>query len=133
VASVDTTLYDTTQVYERPTARFLPQLTFPEGADRRRDHGRVVVTAIVNADGAIDQSSIAITQSVHPLLDAAARRFVSGATLWPACRQGAPVRVRIAVPIVFDMRAKMPGAREGFLIGIAVGVGSMIGVMLGGN
>jgi hypothetical protein len=46
---------------------------------------------------------------------------------------GAPVRVRIAVPIVFDMRAKMPGAREGFLIGIAVGVGSMIGVMLGGN
>jgi TonB family protein len=92
-----------------------------------------LVSTVVNNDGTIDQSSTAVVHSVHPLLDAEAQRFVSEARLWPACRSGEPVRVRMTVPVVFDAGPKIPGVKEGFLIGLGVGLASMLVALASGK
>lgn len=125
-ASADTTVYDTADVAEQPRARVVPQLAYPPEAQRRHIQGRVVVGATVNGDGTIDQSSVTVLHSVDPLLDAEAQRFARGATLWPACRNGEAVRVRIAVPVVFDAGYRAPGIEESFLIGLGVGLVMMV-------
>ena len=131
--SIDSTVYDSTQVGEQPIARVTPQLVYPAEAQRRKVQGRVVLTAVVNADGSIDSTSVTVTHSVDPLLDAEARRFVTGATLWPACREGVAVRERIHVPVVFSLGTPVPGARDGFLIGLAVGLGALMGAVMMGR
>jgi TonB family protein len=120
--SADTTVYDTTQVNERPIARTAPELSYPSEARHRGIRGRVVVTAIVNTDGSIDQPSVTVSQSVHPLLDEEARRFVAGATLWPACRTGQPARVRIAVPVDFVARRPLISPGTAFVSALVIGL-----------
>lgn len=100
-ASGDTAVYDTTQVTQRPRLRAAPKLTYPADAKRHGVHGRVVVAAVANADGSIDSASVVVVHSVAPALDREARRWVTGLTLWPACRGGHAVRVRLAVPVDF--------------------------------
>ena len=123
----DTTVYDVAQIDEKPVFRRALTLTYPAEALHHRIQGRVVVTAIVNAGGDVDQSSVTITQHVHPLLDAEARRIVSSATLWPGCRNGQPVRVRIAVPFDFAVRGPAIKFWQAFTVGMVAGiVGAMI-------
>ena len=102
LAGTDSTIYDIGAIKEKPQPRVVATLTYPPEAARQRIHGRVVVSTVVNSDGTFDQSSIVVVESVHPLLDAEAKRFVSASRLWPACRSGQPVRVRMNVPVVFD-------------------------------
>jgi TonB family protein len=89
-----------------------------------------LVTAVVNVDGTIERQSVAVTQSVHPYLDAEAQRFVKDATLWPACRNGQPARVRILVPVVFEARRQFITPQQGFMVGLVVGLGGLIGALL---
>ena len=63
-----------------------------------------------------------VTQSAHALLDAEARRVVSLATFWPACRDGAAVRARIAVPISFTLSGNTAAVGFGLLVGLWAGV-----------
>jgi TonB family protein len=122
VIATDTTVYDTTLVDERPTVRSVPKLIYPPEAERQKIHGRVLLAATVNADGRIDSSSVAITNALNPLLDAEARRFVVGATLWPACRHGEAVRVRLAVPVEFAAHRPIISMRDAFLMGLLAGL-----------
>ena len=126
----DTTVYDGAQIDEKAVFRSAMKLTYPSDALHHRVQGRVVVTAIVNAGGDVDQASIAVAQHVHPLLDAEARRVVSSATLWPACRNGQAVRSRIAVPFDFAVRGTSIGVWPYLAIGIAAGIA---GAMLARN
>jgi TonB family protein len=124
----DTTVYEVAQIDEKPVFRSAMKLTFPPEALHQRIHGRVVVTAVVNAGGDVDQSSIIVAKRVHPLLDAEARRVVSTATLWPACRNGQAVRARIAVPFDFTVRNPTIGFWPLFAIGVAGGIaGALLG------
>jgi TonB family protein len=124
----DTTVYNVAQIDEKPVFRSALKLTYPTEALHQRIHGRVVVTAVVNAGGDVDQSSIKVAKRVHPLLDAEARRIVSSATLWPACRNGEPVRARIAVP--FDFAVRGPAIAGWHIVAIAV-AGGVLGALLG--
>jgi TonB family protein len=102
--SQDSTVYDTTQVSEQPIRRGGPKATFPRALHYSPGfEGRVRVGVIVNATGAVDQSSIAIVQSVDPALDSEARRLVAASSFWPACRSGRAVRVRVVIPIAFKV------------------------------
>jgi TonB family protein len=124
----DTTIYDVAEIDEKAVFRSALKLTFPSDALRQRIHGRVIVTAIVNARGDVDQSSITIAKPVYPSLDAEARRVVSSATLWPACRNGQSVRSRIAVPFDFAVRGPVIGFWPLFAIGVAGGIaGALLG------
>jgi TonB family protein len=133
VVNADSTVYDTAAVAERPTAHLISPLTYPPEAEHKHIQGRVLVGATVNSDGTIEQTSVTVLHSVHPLLDAEAERFVKAATLWPACRNGQPVRVRIAVPVVFDAGPKVPNMEQSFLIGLGVGLGLMLVGLASGN
>jgi TonB family protein len=123
VRSVDSTIYDTTQITERPVARGVPTLEYPAAARRRKLQGRTVVTAVVSAEGQVEPSSITIAKSAHALLDAEASRLVSLATFWPACRDGAAVRARIAIP--FDFKISGNTAAVGFAVLVGLWAGSM--------
>ena len=119
-ASTDTTVYDTTQLTERPVPRHAPALVYPPDAERQHIQGKVVVTAVVGTDGVVEKQSVKVVQSAHPLLDAQARQFVEGTTLWPACRNGAPVRARIAVPFQFSAGNSL--AKSAFIAAVIGGL-----------
>lgn len=118
----DTTVYDIRQIDEKPVFRSALKLTYPREALQSKAQGRVVVTAIVNAGGDVDQSSVTVVRHVSPPLDDEARRVISTATLWPACRNGQPVRMRIAVPFDFEMRRPILGFWQTFAIGVVGGI-----------
>jgi TonB family protein len=119
---VDTTVYDVREIDEKPVFRTALKLTYPREALHSHAQGRVVVTAIVNADGDVDQSSVKVVRHVSPPLDEEARHIIATATLWPACRNGHPVRMRIAVPFDFEVRRQILGFWETFAIGVAGGI-----------
>lgn len=101
LTTTDSTIYDTTQVSERPTIRTAPELNYPPLQRDLLIRGRVVLGVTVGADGAPDDSSVQVLDRVDPALDRAAIRWIEGVTYWPACRDGRPVRVRIAQPVDF--------------------------------
>lgn len=127
VPGADSTIYDTTQISEQPVPRSVPKLEYPAEARRQRIHGRALVTAVVSPAGVVEPSSVAITMSAHALLDAEARRVVSLATFWPACREGMAVRARIVVP--FDFTLSADRAAVGFAVLAGLWVGIMAAVM----
>jgi TonB family protein len=122
VRSADSTIYDTTQISERPVARSVPTLEYPPEARRRGIRGRTVVTGVVSPEGNVEPSSVIVTQSAHALLDAEARRIVSLATFWPACRDGVAVRARIAIPIAFTLSGNTAAVGFGLIVGLWAGV-----------
>lgn len=130
LVSTDTAVYDTSGVNELPRVRIAPQVAYPPEAERAKIHGRVVVAAIVSATGMVESPSVTVTEHAHPLLDQEAVRAVSAATLWPGCRNGQPVRVQVAMPVVFTKGGvSVPVAA--FLVGVVVNIGGMIGAGLG--
>lgn len=126
VIGADTTVYDVRQIDEKPVFRRALKLTYPPEALHHRIQGRVVVGAVVNAAGDVDQSSVMIARHVDPLLDAEARRVVASATLWPACRNGRAVRARIAVPFDFALRGPAIAVWEAVVIGVVGGIGGAV-------
>ena len=98
-------MYDTSHVTEHPRVRRGgPMPAYPIVELQRRIQGRVIIGVIVESDGTVDQDSVRVLQSVDQAIDREALRWVRGASFWPACRDGRPVRVRVAVPI--DFRTK---------------------------
>ena|SRR5437868_11080143 len=104
LVSHDTTVYDTTQVSEKPYVRSGPRIEYPEDLRYRRVQGHVVLAAIVGVDGKVEASSITVLEGDHPEFEAQAARWAKGALCWPGCRFGLPVRVRVALP--FDFRTR---------------------------
>jgi len=124
---LDTTVYNIREIDEKPVFRSALKLTYPREALPTRAQGRVIVTAIVNAGGDVDQSSVTVVRHVSPPLDDEARRIVASATLWPACRNGQPVRMRIAVPFDFAVRGPTIKLWQAFAVGLTAGiVGAMV-------
>ena len=130
LAGADTAVYDTTGVTELPRVRIVPPMAYPPEAERAKLHGRVVVAAIVSATGTVESTSVTVTEPVHPLLDQEAVRVVSAATLWPGCRNGQPVRVQVAMPVVFT-RGGVSAPMAVFIVGVVVNLGGMLGAAAG--
>src|SRR5690606_37343484 len=76
-------------------------LDYPEEAEAAGAEGRVVVAFVVTEEGAVEEAEV--TAPVHPALDRAALAAVRFARFIPAHRGGTPVRVRLALPITFDL------------------------------
>lgn len=95
-----------TQVDEMPEMEggmgaLAARLVYPEEAEREGLEGRVVVTFIVDETGAVQDAEIA--EGAHPLLDEAALEAVRATPFRPGLRDGAPVRVRMALPVIFSL------------------------------
>lgn len=120
--SADSTVYDSTDVAERPVPRSVPVLEYPAAARRERVQGHAAVTAVVNADGTVDSASITRITPSQPSLDAAVRRIVGQTTFWPACRDGVAVRARIAVALDFKLTGDPAGTVFAAIAGVWAGV-----------
>jgi protein TonB len=82
-------------------SRALP--TYPSLARARGLEGHVILTAVVDQQGRVEEA-ITVTQSM-PLLDAAAVEALRQWRFEPGRdRDGTPVRVRIEMPIRFQLR-----------------------------
>jgi TonB family protein len=97
----DSTVYDTTQVTERPVLYEARDLQYPRSARARGAQGRVWLAVTVNADGSADAKSIQTISSPDSMLTRAATDWVLGAEFMPVCRAGKAVRVRVAMPVDF--------------------------------
>jgi TonB family protein len=99
---LDTLVYDTTAVNERPAIHQL-DLLYPPEARERRVRDSVVVVVVVKADGSVDLQSITLLQPARSeyatLFDSSAVQSIRYAAFWPACRGDHPVGVRVKVPL----------------------------------
>jgi protein TonB len=102
--SSDTTVYDTTQVSRRPEILSGPRPQYPDELRSQGVSGRVVLSIIINADGALERRSIERVFSDHPDFEKSAIQYVRGAVYSPGCREGQAVRVRARIPIDFRVR-----------------------------
>ena len=75
---------------------------YPEAARDRWIQGQVVVRAVVAPDGRVVW--VAVEQSVHPLLDAAAVEAVWDSPFEPARLDGEPVQGVALVPLNYRLR-----------------------------
>jgi len=100
--SADTTVYDTTQITQRPKLRQHPIIRYPPGPQQMNVQGRVELSLIINRDGSVDSTGVQVLTHVDRLLDDEAVRVMTGSWYWPACRGAESVRVRVMVP--FDFR-----------------------------
>ncbi len=101
IALSDSTVYDTTQVTERPILYKAEPLRYPAKARARGAEGRVLLAVTINADGRPDLPSIQTMSSPDSELTDAAVRWVRTAKFEPVCRATAAVRVRVAIPVDF--------------------------------
>jgi len=102
-ASPDSTVYDTTQVTQRPVLYDANTLKYPGTARARRVQGRVLLAVTVNVDGRPDPQSIETLSSPDAELTDAATHWVRSAMFVPACLSGRSVRVRVAIPVDFKL------------------------------
>ena len=79
-------------------------IKYPEDCRVNHVEGRVLVTFIVETDGAISNANV--VRGVDPSLDAEALRVILGMPYWkPGKQRGSAVRVQYTVPINFKLSA----------------------------
>lgn len=77
-------------------------IKYPRICQENNIQGRVLVTFIVNKDGAIVDPEV--VKSVNPSLDKEALRVISTMPKWkPGSQRGKPVRVKYTVPVNFRL------------------------------
>jgi len=77
-------------------------IKYPAICRENNIQGRVLVSFVVNKDGAIVEPEI--VKSVNPSLDKEALRVISGMPNWtPGKQRGKPVRVKYTVPVNFRL------------------------------
>jgi TonB family protein len=79
-------------------------VTYPPIAQVAGAEGRVVVTFVVNESGSVEEAEV--TATVHPALDREALAAVQRARFVPAHRAGRPLRVRMALPVTFELPSR---------------------------
>ena len=101
LASTDSVVYDTTQLTERPSLRTAPVRAYPPLQRELRIQGQVIMAVTIGPDGTPEQGSARIVRGVDPAIDREALRWIGGASYWPACSDGRPVRARVAQRLDF--------------------------------
>ena len=77
-------------------------IKYPSICRENNIQGRVLVTFIVNKDGAVVEPEV--VKSVNPYLDKEALRVISTMPKWkPGSQRGKPVRVKYTVPVNFRL------------------------------
>lgn len=78
------------------------RIAYPAEAEAEGVEGRVVVSFVVTETGTVEDVEVA--DPVHPALDEAALSAIRRARFLPAHRDGRPLRVRMALPVTFDLQ-----------------------------
>jgi TonB family protein len=100
------------------TEALAESIVYPEGARMSRSEGRILVTFEVSETGIPSDIAVAkatrLDEAHTPFgdgrLEKAAKEAVAKLTFAPGIHQGKPVKVRMALPIVFRLPAKVTSA-----------------------
>jgi TonB family protein len=83
---------------------------YPAAARRQGIEGRLVVTFTVHPDGWARH--IRVDKPLHPLCDSAAVAAIRAVRFRPGTYEGAPVPVRMSLPVRFQLQASTPPAER---------------------
>lgn len=79
------------------------EMQYPEDAKARGIEGRVFVQFIVEKDGSLNEFKV-LKSPGHPEMDEEASRLFQLSSPWlPGMQNGKEVRVRMILPITFDL------------------------------
>ena len=91
-------------VEEQPQLLSHPALRYPEVLRQAGIEGRVLVEAVLDSLGRPESGSLRVVSSAHPLFDPEALGVVQGSRYRPGRIAGRAVRVRVQVPVTFEIR-----------------------------
>ena len=98
-----TEIYAPTMVEERPERLGGPEPRYPEMLRQAGIEGQVVVECVIDTLGRAEPGSIRVVASTHPLFEAPAREAVAASSFRPARLDGRAVRVRVQLPLNFQL------------------------------
>jgi TonB family protein len=85
------------------TAWIINNLKYPGEAVKGKITGKVFVDFMVSSTGKV--KNVQVNKSVHPLLDAEAKRVISNMPDWkPGSQSGKPIDVQMLVPVEFKLK-----------------------------
>jgi len=85
-----------------------PAPHYPELLRQAGIEGRVVVEAVIDTTGHVEPRSVRVVSSTNPQFDAPARELVAGALYRAGRVEGRAVRVRVTVPVTFEVARRPP-------------------------
>ena len=94
--------------------KIMKEITYPSGARENGIEGRVNVQFVIDKDGSL--SDVKALNSLADCDHEAERVISSMPAFTPGTQQGRPVRVRMVIPIVFQLENKDSGNRNGVII-----------------
>jgi len=103
-AEDDSTYYIAVEEMPEPIGgikAIMENISYPEEAKENNIEGKVYVLAYINEEGLVEKSKI--IKSVNPLLDKAATDAVKKVKFSPGKQDGTPVKVEVAIPIIFKL------------------------------
>lgn len=81
----------------------IANMQYPEEARKSGITGKVFVSFLISSSGRVQ--NVEVTKTVHPLLDAEAKRLVSNMPDWkPGTQAGKPVDVSYQLPVEFKLK-----------------------------
>ena len=93
-------------VDERPELLSHPPVLYPEIARQAGIGGRVMVEAVIDTAGHAERASIKVLSTDHPLFGPPAMQVVATSVYQPGRRHGRAVRVRVRVPVDFQVTTR---------------------------
>lgn len=99
VVRADDTIY--TKVDENPVPIKTPPPKYPDSMKREGSSGVVAVVIVIDEKGNIDTCSV--SKSSHPDFDKPALDAVRNWKFKPAKKDGNPVKVRVTIPLRFNI------------------------------
>jgi TonB family protein len=102
--AIGTAPVDARIVEEQPELLSHPELRYPEVLRQAGIEGRVVVETVLDSLGHPEAGSLRVLTSTHLLFDREALDVVQGSRYRPGRIAGRAVRVRVQVPVTFEIR-----------------------------
>ena len=96
-------VYRTEDVQERPHLVSGPTLMYPAPLLLSRITGRVVVEAVIDTTGRVQEGTVRVIESSDPRFNESAKVYLEGAHFTPGRIAGRPVPVRFQMPVEFKL------------------------------
>jgi len=94
-------VYREAEVQERPHRTSGPALAYPAPLLLSRTSGRVIIEAVIDTTGRVEDGTVRVIESSDARFNQAAKEYVRAARFTPGRIAGRPVRVRFEMPVEF--------------------------------
>lgn len=99
-------VYDVESVQERPHLTSGPTLTYPAPLLLSRITGRVIIEAVIDTTGRVQDGTVRVIESSDARFNQAAKDYVQAARFTPGRIAGRAVRVRFQLPVEFKLPSR---------------------------